>query len=141
MLRGAGIRRVHARKGCFQAAHDAVHHRGKGECQQFLTAREIVADRTHSQPCFVRRFPEGGPFQPVSGDDAENCFNNVLAPGFGIYDFWHSSYLARMCSLGTVAVPCRARGLLSPLSGTCAALPGIRNAAAAAGVRGIALEA
>ena len=88
-----------------------------------------MPDRTDRQPGFVRRFPEGSPFQPVTCDDAENCFNNVLAPGFGIYDFWHSSYLARMCSLRGSGMPCRNP---APSRGS-AALPGIRNTAAAAG--------
>jgi hypothetical protein len=96
-----------------------------------------VADRTHRQSGFVGRFPKGSPFQAVTCDDAENCFNNVLAPGFGIYDFWHSSYLARMCTLEGSGMPCRRH---AP-SQRWAALPGIRNTAAAAGVRGIALEA
>ena len=96
-----------------------------------------MPDRTDRQPGFVRRFPKGSPLQAVTGDDAENCFNNVLAPGFGIYDFWHSSYLARMCSLEGSGMPGRRP---APSQGS-AALPAIRNTAAAAGLRGIALEA
>lgn len=96
-----------------------------------------MPDRTNRQPGFVRRFPEGSPLQAVTRNDAENCFNNVLAAGFGIYNFWHSSYLARMCSLRGSGMPCRN---FAPARGS-AALPGIRNTAAAASVRGIALEA
>jgi hypothetical protein len=65
-----------------------------------------VPYRPDGQPCLVRCFPQGGPLQPVTRDDAEYCFNDVLAPGFGIYDFRHSFYLARMCSFERSGMPC-----------------------------------
>jgi len=53
--------------------------------------------RAHGQSGFVGYFPEGCPFQAIAGNDPEYSLDNFLAPGFGINNFGHQSFLARTC--------------------------------------------
>ena len=106
MLWGTGHCVVYRRQGCSKAAHDAVHYHCEGEGEQFLAPGEVVPDGTDSQPGLIGHFPQRGPLQPVTCDDPENGFDHVLAPGFGIYDFGHYFYLARMCSSAGRGMPC-----------------------------------
>lgn len=70
-------------------AGNTVNHRAEREGQEFVAAGEVVAYRAHCQPGLICYFPQGCPFQAITGNDPENSLDNFLAPGFGINNFGH----------------------------------------------------
>jgi hypothetical protein len=76
---------------------DPVHNGGEGIRQELFAACEIVPDRPDRQAGLVCYLTEGGPLQAVNGNNPENSVDNFPAPDFGIYDFWHPSFLTQLC--------------------------------------------
>jgi hypothetical protein len=70
-----------------------------------------MPDGADGEPSLVCHFPKGRPFQPVYGDNPPDCFHHFLAPGSGVNDFRHSSYLAHVCSFAglSAVLPVKAR--------------------------------
>lgn len=89
LFRGAEDFLLYLRQGGFEPSGDAVYHCPEREDEQFIAAGKIVTHRAHSQPGFIRYFPEGGPLQAITGDDPEYGVDDFLAPGFGINNFGH----------------------------------------------------
>ncbi len=66
-----------------------VDHCAEREGQQLVAAGEVVAHRAHCQPRLIGYFPQGRPFQAITGNDPKNSVDDFLAPGFGINNFGH----------------------------------------------------
>ena len=89
VFRGAGLRLREAVIGSRQPADDPVHDDAEGVAQEFITAGEVVPDRSDGQFRLVRDFAERSPFESVCCHDPEDRFDHFLAPQCGVDKFGH----------------------------------------------------